>query len=404
MIDMKRRDITPGDFGLYGVGPGSCGLYAAIGNVDLMASIKSAMELQERGTNGAGIFIRGIYPDMKEFYAFHVMYLNRDVANELEQLITGHRLGVRHIGEMESLVKPAIYRQYALPELRRYFVTPPTSDEMMRRHYTTDPDIYMRRIVEKFNLRNIGKARIFSSGKNVGTFHTAYNLETTVKTYGLEKYADMNVTAVLTHMRWPTSIVNEGVWYGIHPIGFINSHIIHNGDLSSSPSNKQGVSAAGVQPMVGTDSEAMLLELDNLLIDKDLDYQQIEWAMCQMYPQEEAKLSPETFKEYESLLRDRPEIARFKMSGPSSFVSIIRKNGIARVISGRDRDGLRQLWMGRSDDGKSVIWSSEEKCIYQTAFLSGKNYKSINCEPGRITAFELDDHGNLDGVFGETLQ
>jgi glutamine phosphoribosylpyrophosphate amidotransferase len=156
--------------------------------------------------------------------------------------------------------------------------------------------------------------------------------------------------------------------------------------------------------MIGTDSEAMLLELDDLLIKRDFDYQHIEWAMCQMFPQEEEQLPGETRKAYQEVVKENPTLARYKMSGPSSFVSIIRKNNLARVISGRDRDGLRQLWMGRSADGKTVIWSSEEKCIYQTAYLMGKEFRSINCEPGKITVFELRDNGEVNGVFGETLQ
>lgn len=401
---MTRREITPEDFGSRGVGPGSCGLYAAIGEVDLMASIKAASQLQSRGTYGAGIMIKGVYPENPNLYALHVMYRDRQIAAELEPLITHHKLGLRHIGEMESLVKPKMYRKYTLPELRRYFVDTPTPDEMMRRVHTEDPDIYVRRLVERFNTRNKGKARIFGSGKNVGTFISDKDLQTTVEAYDIGQYVYRNVTGIMIHMRWPTSIVDSGVWWGIHPICFLNSHIVHNGDLSSAPSNAQGIEAAGVTSTVGTDSEAMLLELDNLLVERNLSYQHMEWAMCQMFPQEEKNLPEDKRRDYYEVVRENPTLARYKMSGPSSFVAIIRKNGLERVISGRDRDGLRQLWMGRSIDGKSAIWSSEEKCIYHTAFLTGKEYKATNCEPGKITVFELKDDGEIKGVFGDTLE
>ncbi|GMT41925.1 MAG: glutamine amidotransferase [bacterium] len=406
---MKKRvvmpmPITPEDFGSKGVSPGSCGLYTAIGEVNLIASIRAAGELQSRGTYGAGVMIKGIYPENKNLYALHVMYLNRQIAAELEPLITEHKIGLRHIGEMEPLVKPKMYRKYSLPELRRYFVDNPTPDEMMCREHTDDPNTYVRRLVEEFNTCNRGRARIFSSGKNIGTFVSASDLNTTMEAYDLKQYADYNVGAVMIHMRWPTSIVNSGVWWGIHPIGFLNSNIIHNGDLSSSPSNAQGIEAAGIKSMVGTDSESILLELDNLFVKRNFAYQQIEWAMCQMFPQEEEQLSEDTRMKYQKIVKLNPTLARYKMSGPSSFVAIIRKGGMAHVISGRDRDGLRQLWMGRSSDGKSVIWSSEEKCIYQTAFLTGKEYKAINCEPGKITVFELKENGEIKGAFGDTLE
>ena len=120
--------------------------------------------------------------------------------------------------------------------------------------------------------------------------------------------------------------------------------------------------------------------------------------MCQKFPKELSSMAPDELIKYKKILTD-PILARFKMSGPSSFVALIGNS----VIAGRDRDGLRQLWMGRSEDGKTVIWGSEEKVIYQSAWLAEKNFKSVNCEPGRLIAYEIDEDRTIRGVYGETL-
>jgi glutamate synthase domain-containing protein 1 len=386
------------DCGSDGVGPGFCGLYAAIGDVHLIASLEAAKTMQERGTYGAGVLLRGIYPKRANYFAFHVMYRNREVAKELEHLFEEGKLGLRHFGEMEPLVTAEAYRKFDLPEMRRYFMSAPTQDEMMRKMHTTDERVFVRKVVESFNNRYMGDARIFSSGKNMGVFVTAMTLADTIETFDLEQYADKPINALLTHMRWPTSIVGTGVWWGVHPISILNSAIVHNGDLSSAPSNQQGLEAAEVKRCVGTDSEAILLEIDDLIDKRGLSYQQTEWLLCQKFPKELDVLSPEERASYEQLVSD-PIMMRYKMSGPSSFIALIDN----KIIAGRDRDGLRQLWMGRSDDGKTIIWGSEEKVIYQSAWIAGKNFKSVNCEPGRLVAYEFKEDGSIEGVFGETL-
>ncbi|VAX23218.1 Glutamine amidotransferase, class-II [hydrothermal vent metagenome] len=386
------------DCGANGVSPGACGLYAAIGEVNLKAAFDAAATMQERGTFGAGVLLRGIYPYRKDYYAFHVMYRNRQVAKELEPMFTEGELGMRQFGDMEPLVTPEAYRKYYLPEMRRYFLGPPTADEMLREKHTSVEDVYVRRLVEEFNRRYMGDARIFSSGKNIGNFVTALELANTIETFDLYQFENKPMSAIMIHMRWPTNIVSSGVWWGAHPISFLNSAIIHNGDLSSSASNKQALEAAFVERMVGTDSEAILLEVDNLITKKKMSHQMVEWVMCQKFPAELNVMTEAEREEYLDLLND-PVLARFKMSGPSSFVAIIG----SKVIAGRDRDGLRQLWMGRSEDGKTVIWGSEEKVIYQSAWITEKKFKATNCEPGRLVAFEIGEDGAIKEAFGETL-
>ncbi len=393
-----EEGITRGDCGANGVGPGACGLFASIGEVDLMASLSAAKTMQARGTFGAGVLLRGIYPKRKDYYAFHVLYRSREVAKKLEPLFTEQQAGLRHFGEMEPLVTPEAYRAYDLPEMRRYFMIPPTADEMLRRVHTTSAAAYVRKVVEKFNARYMGDARIFSSGKDLGVFLTAMELSDTMEVFDLEQYAHKPVTAIMVHMRWPTSIVNSGVWWGAHPISFLNNAIVHNGDLSSSSSNRQGLEAMNIKRSVGTDSEAILLEIEDLMAHRGFTYQEAEWVICRKYPKERKTLSVEENEVYLSVTSD-PILARYKMSGPSSFVSLIGN----KIIVGRDRDGLRQLWMGVSDDGKSVIWSSEEKVIYQSAWLSKRIYDAINCEPGRLVAFEIGEDGSLTQAFGQTI-
>ncbi len=396
--DESSKGLSRMDCGSAGISPGACGLYAAIGQINLHAGLEAAGTMQARGTFGAGVLLRGIYPRRSDYYAFHVLYRNRKIAKDLEPMFTEGQLGMRHFGEMEPLVTPESYRKYDLPEMRRYFLSPPTIDEMLLRKHTSVEHDYTRAIVEDYNERYMGDSRIFSSGKNVGTFLTAMELENTIEAFDLYQYQNSPLTAMMVHMRWPTSIVDSGIWWGSHPISFMNSAIVHNGDLSSSPSNRQGLEAADVDRMVGTDSEAMLLEVDDLLFKKQLNYQQVEWVMCQKFPKEMGTMEPAEREKYTKLLSN-PVLARYKMSGPSSFIAILNN----KVIAGRDRDGLRQLWMGRSHDGGTVIWGSEEKVIYQTGFISECDFRSVNCEPGKLVAFELGENGEVSDAFGETL-
>ena len=199
---VENGEISPEDCGSVGVGPGACGLYAAIGEVSLRAALEAAKTMQERGTFGAGVLLRGVYPKRKEQYAFHVMYRNRKTAKELEPLFTEGKLGMRHFGEMEALMTPEAYRRYDLPEMRRYFLNPPTKDEMLRHKHTSVEERYVRALVEEFNIRYMGKARIFSSGKNIGTFLTALQLEQTIESFDLYQYEEKPLSAIMIHMRW----------------------------------------------------------------------------------------------------------------------------------------------------------------------------------------------------------
>lgn len=393
-----RRGISPGDCGANGVGPGACGLYTAIGEVNLHAALQAAKTMQERGTFGAGILLRGCYPKRKNYFAFHVLFRNREVARELEPLFTEEKVGMRHYGEMEPLVEAEMYRKYDLPEMRRYFMIPPGQDVMLRRKHTDNEYEYVRRVVEEYNQTHMGQSRIFSSGKDVGNFLTALTLEDTIRAFNLYQYESAPLTAIMAHMRWPTKIVDTGVWWGAHPISFLNSAVVHNGDLSSAQSNRQGLEAASVERMVGTDSEAILLEVDDLVTRRGFSMREVEWVMCQKFPKELSALEQDERSAYLKKVGD-PILSRYKMSGPSSFIAIVGD----KVIAGRDRDGLRQLWMGRSDDGKTVIWGSEEKVIYQTAWMVEKRFRAINCEPGKLVAFELSGEGKITDLYGETL-
>lgn len=392
--EFNRNGISAADFGADGVSPGACGLYAAIGECHLEASLKAAVTMRDRGTFGAGALLRGIYPKRANYYAFHVFYRNREIAKEIQPLIEDGRIGLRHFGEAEALVTPEAHRKYDLPEMRRYFMSAPTEDEMMRRQHTKLEAVYVRKVVEGFNRTHIGRARIFSSGKNMGVFITARSLEETIEVFDLPQYADRKISAIMIHMRWPTSIVDSGVWWGAHPIALLNSAIVHNGDLSSAPSNRLGLLCAGVDRSVGTDSEAILLAIDDLIERRGLNYQEVEWVMCRKFPKELDEMDPTERARYEELASD-PILTRYKMSGPSSFIALIGD----KVIAGRDRDGLRQLWMGRSEDGKTVIWGSEEKVIYQSAWIAGKDFRSVNCEPGALIGYEFDENDNIEEVY-----
>ncbi|MGC8925239.1 MAG: hypothetical protein ACP5LO_04335 [Calditerrivibrio sp.] len=194
-------DIETFSGGKKGIPQGACGLLAAVGDFSLDALLKSAMCLQYRGRIGAGVTLKGIYKD-NSFYVFHIMYRSQHKVSELEHVINSW--GV-HILESQDLVAKRYYYEYDLPIIKRYFVTPPTLEEMMYRGKIKDDYVYIMKHVAKFNKDFMDDARIFSSSKENGTFLTAFELTDIIKIYDLPKYEQEYYEACLIHLRWPTS-------------------------------------------------------------------------------------------------------------------------------------------------------------------------------------------------------
>jgi glutamate synthase domain-containing protein 1 len=117
--------------------------------------IKAIQNMHDRGNGlGGGFAIYGVYPDYKEYYALHLMYMDTDAKSLTESLLK-ERFDI-HIDE-EIPTREADVQDP--PILRRYFVEPQRS-LLGNQH----PDDYIRENVMRINIRT-AKAFVFSSGK-----------------------------------------------------------------------------------------------------------------------------------------------------------------------------------------------------------------------------------------------
>ncbi|MGA1861552.1 hypothetical protein OWM07_01505 [Deferribacter thermophilus] len=356
---------------------GACGLISAFGEFKLSPLLKAAMCLQYRGRAGAGVTLKGIYKD-NDFYVFHIMFRNQTKVRELEKVI--EEWGV-HILDSQDLVKKKFYFEYDLPIIKRYFVTPPTREEMLYRERIDDEYRYIRKHVTLFNKTFMDDARIFSSSKENGTFLTAFELLDTIKIYELEQYEDWFYDGCLIHLRWPTS-QGRGLWWGPQPISFGEVAGIHNGHLSSDKSNAIALEQLGIDLHVGTDSEAIFLEVDYLL-NNGFSIEEIEWILCRKFPQEISEMEEEKRERYFQVVND-PYLSRMKMSGPATAIVLVKDY----VLGFTDRDHLRPFSIGFND--KVAFLGSEQRAVVSAAYFMGEQLDKVyDPAAGKVVAFEV---------------
>lgn len=374
--EISEREFSGGEEGLP---PGACGLLAAAGDFKLSALLKSAMCLQYRGRTGAGITLKGIYKD-HNFYVFHVMYRDQYKVSELENFIQSW--GV-HIVESHEMVPTRLYYEYDIPVIKKYFVAPPTIDEIRYRETIDNEYFYILKQVTKFNKTFIRDARIFSSSKENGTFLTAFELVDTIRIYDIEQFEDSNYEACLIHLRWPTSS-GRGLWWGPQPISVGEIAGIHNGHLSSDKSNAMALEQLGIYLHVGTDSEAIFLEVDYLLRN-GYSIQDIEWILCGKFPRELGNMTENEQRRFKELVSD-PYLRKMKMSGPATSIVMSEDE----ILGFTDRDHLRSFSIGCND--KVAFLASEQRAIVSAAYFLQENLDDIyDPDAGKVIGFSVKD-------------
>lgn len=375
-----RRELTVEAFsgGDRGIPNGACGLLAAVGKIELMPLINSAACLQYRARTGAGITLKGVYENIN-FFVFHIMYRTDSKRSELEEWFLRYGL---HLLDKEEMVRRKYYYEYDMPRMVRYIVSPPTREEMLELARHDDQNRFVIERVSEFNTLFKDDARIFSSGRGTGTFLTAFELSDTIKIFEIEQYADDDIRALQVHMRWPT-ITGRGLWWGPQPIALFNVSGIHNGHLSSDRANSRALEQIGVRMQVGTDSEAIFLEITHLL-SQGFTLRDIEWIMAQKFPEEVQLMDEAERNRYLNLTRD-PVYSQFKMSGPSTAMVLVDDI----LVGITDRDHLRPFAVGESED--IVIMGSEERAIISAAHLLVKNVRLHTPEAGRVVGYQIGD-------------
>ena len=327
--------------------PSGCAIAAVIskaGNLMSGEKIVKAMEPMHDRSNGlgGGFAAYGIYPDYRDFYAFHMFFDCRDTRKQCEAFLKEHFEVVN--GEIIPTRKiPEIIDE---PIIWRYFVIPLKS---VLANLQLDEKEFVVRTVVKINTEIKG-AYVFSSGKNMGTFKAVGFPEDVGRFYKLDEYEGYSWTA---HGRYPTN--TPGWWGGAHPFTMLDYSVVHNGEISSYDANRRFIEMFGYKCNLQTDTEVITYILDYLLRRQGLTLSEAASVIAApFWSTIDSKVDNE---EKEKLKYLRTVFPSLLITGPFSIV--LGFDGGLMALN--DRLKLRSMVVGEKDD--KIFIASEEAAI-----------------------------------------
>jgi Glutamate synthase domain 1 len=304
--------------------------------------IKSIAVMHDRSNGlGGGFAAYGIYPEYKDYYAFHIFYDSTSAKKECEEFLERHfdiinlsKIPTRKIKEITD--EPLIWR---------YFVTPlPTK--------LTDSQLDEREFTAKCVFRvntGIDGAYVFSSGKNMGVFKAVGFPEDVGRFYKLEEYEGWCFTV---HGRYPTN--TPGWWGGAHPFALLDYSVVHNGEISSYDANRRAIEMYGYKCTLQTDTEVIAYIIDYLHRKKQLTFTEIASVIAAPFWQTIERMAPQDKALHEYL---RTVFSAQLITGPFSIL-VGFEGGLMAL---NDRLKLRSMVVGEKDD--TVYIASEEAAI-----------------------------------------
>lgn len=304
--------------------------------------VKSIAVMHDRSNGlGGGFAGYGIYPEYKDYFAFHVFYDSLAAKRTCEEYLETYY----DIVNLSKIPTAKIKEITDEPLIWRYFVTP-LKNNLSAMQLTEDE--YVARSVFHINTGIIG-AYIFSSGKNMGIFKAVGFPEDVGRFYMLDSYEGYCFTA---HGRYPTN--TPGWWGGAHPFGLLDLSVVHNGEISSYDANRRAMETYGYKCTLLTDTEVITYIIDYLTRIKGLTYEESAQVMAAPFWQTIERKSDE---EKEKLTYLRHIFSSELVTGP--FSVIVGFTG--GVMALNDRLKLRSLVVG--EKGDKVYMASEESAI-----------------------------------------
>lgn len=302
--------------------------------------IRSISVMHDRSNGlGGGFAFYGIYPDYKDYFAFHIFYDSVGAKKECEEYLDG-RFDIINLSKIPTRKTPAIKDE---PLIWRYFVKPlPTklaSSQLDEKEFVVKSVFYI-------NTRIKG-AYIFSSGKNMGVFKAVGFPEDVGRFYRLDEYEGYCLTA---HGRYPTN--TPGWWGGAHPFALLDYSIVHNGEISSYDTNRQAVETHGYKCTLQTDTEVITYIIDYLNRVKKLTMREIAAVIAAKFWKTIDTLPPAE-KEFHTYLRHT--FAQQLITGPFSI--IVGFDGGMMAVN--DRLKLRSMVVGEKGD---MVYAASEEC------------------------------------------
>lgn len=304
--------------------------------------IESMFPMHDRSNGlGGGFAAYGIYPEYREFYAFHCFFDSNDARLACE----------RFLKEGFEIVKAEIIPIRKIPEITdvpliwRYFLAPLAS---VLSRLQLDEKEYVVRTVMHINTKLDG-AYVFSSGKNMGAFKAVGYPEDVGRFYRLEEYEGYCWTA---HGRYPTN--TPGWWGGAHPFALLDYSIVHNGEISSYDANRRYIEMFGYKCTLQTDTEVITYIADYLLRRQGLTLEEMASVIAAPFWSTIQRKEPAAAQQLSYLRTVYPSLL---VTGPFSI--ILGFNGGLMALN--DRLKLRSMVVAEKDD--RVFIASEEAAI-----------------------------------------
>lgn len=302
--------------------------------------IRSIETMHDRSNGlGGGFAAYGIYPQYKDYYAFHVFYQDDAARISCESYLNRHfdiiNLSKIPVRKMKQIIDE--------PLIWRYFVAPLHTKLLDSQ---LDEPEYVVRCVININ-STIPGAYVFSSGKNMGVFKAVGFPEDVGRFYRLDEYEGYCFTA---HGRYPTN--TPGWWGGAHPFAMLDYSIVHNGEISSYDANRRWIEMFGYKCTLLTDTEVITYIVDYLIRKQGLSFEEMASVVAApFWSTIEAMDEPQK----RQMIYLRNTFSSLLITGPFSIL-LGFEGGILAL---NDRLKLRSMVIGERED---MVYIASEEC------------------------------------------
>lgn len=372
----------------------ACGLFGVIDRsgrrLNGQIAIEAMANLHDRGNGlGGGFAGYGIYPEMADAIALHVMLDDQASRARLEEELQqdfhirlAEEIPHRHVAAGSSVQAP--------PLLWRYFLDPQpgisrrpgqgggqglgqgydqghghehgsgegrghgfgSGDGCPAVGASTEYDPEFADSLVDFVMhinRDLPGVYVFSCARNMGVFKGVGYPEDIGEFFRLDDYAGYMWTG---HGRFPTN--THAWWGGAHPFSLLDWTVVHNGEISSYGTNRRFLEMYGYYCTLQTDTEVIAYAVDLLMRRHHLSVNEAALVLAAPMWKEIDRL-PATARQRLTVLRR--VYAPLLLNGP--FTVIIARSG--ELIGLGDRVRLRPFVAASAGDRLYV--ASEEAAI-----------------------------------------
>ncbi|VVB69764.1 Amidophosphoribosyltransferase [uncultured archaeon] len=310
--------------------------------------MRAIANMHVRGNGlGGGFAAYGIYPEHKDYYAFHLMFTGNspEAKRSAKQDFDAFLCENFDVVQDEEIPHKSETTVSDPPLVWRYFVAPHKHGEEA---LLSDEDFVVEKVMH-VNTK-IDNAYVFSSGKNMGCFKGVGYPEEIGEYFMLDQLYKAYTWTV--HGRFPTN--TQAWWGGAHPFSLLDTTVVHNGEISSYGTNRWYLEMYGYACTLQTDTEVIAYAADLLLRRQKIPMEIVAKILA---PPIWNSIDRMNEKEKKLLTTLRMVYAPLLMNGPFSI--IIGQTG--KMIGLTDRIRLRPLTAATR--GSMFYLSSEEASI-----------------------------------------